>query len=111
MFLERAFESYIEDIQDVFSRASAECEEAVDAVYNLAWNQDDLLTAIEDGEDYDTDACDELVQRCRDRIERGANDASSQGSEVDYYDAYDAILEAVKDEFSNNDWFVFADKL
>ena len=111
MFLEEAYEDFIEDIRDVFERASTVCEDAVSDLESLAWDYDEVLTALEDGEDHDEDAVEQLVERFQNKIERAAEDASSCGSEVDYYDAHRAIEEALKDELRRANYDSFAELL
>ena len=111
MFLEDQYESYIEDIRDVFERASTICENTADDLDTLAWDYDELLTAIEDGEDYDQDRVDALVERFRNKIDDGADSARSQGSELDYYDCYEAIKEVVIEELSRSGYSDFASLL
>lgn len=111
MFLESQYESYVEDIHCAFEAASKECEETVDALDTLAWEYDELLTQIEDGEDYDTDAADRLVERFNSKIDNGAERAQSEGSEIDYYDCLEAIKEAVIEELTRSNYGEFAQLL
>ena len=111
MFLEDQYESYVEDIYDTFVRASGICEDTANDLDTLAWDYDELLTAIEDGEDYDQDRVDVLVEKFRNKIDDGASSASSEGSEIDYYDCYEAIKEVVVEELSRSGYSDFASLL
>jgi len=111
MFLEEQYESYIENIRGTFEAASKECEDVVSDLDSLAWEYDELLTQIQDGEDYDVDRVDRLIERFQSKMDDGASEASSQGSEIDYYDCYDAIKVALFDELVDSGYIEFANLL
>lgn len=111
MFLETQYESYIEDIHDTFEAASKECEDTVSALDTLAWEYDELLTQIEDGEDYDVDRAERLVEQFQNRIERGASDAEGNGDVIDYYSCYEEIKVALVQELRDSGYGEFAEML
>jgi len=115
MFLEDQYESYVEDIRDTFEAASKDCEDVVSDLDSLAWEYDELLSALEEGDEdaegYDIDRVETLAERFKSKIDDGASRASNAGSEIDYYDAYDAILSAVRDDLRDSGYTEFADHL
>ena len=109
MFLESQYEDFIEDIHTSFVDASNICEDVVSDLDTLAWEYDELLVQVEDGEEYDETRVEGLVERFQHKIERGAENATNCGSDIDYYDVHSAIEDAVKEELRRAGYGEFAD--